>query len=47
MEPMVLKIKRVIEGEIGIPVRVQQEPDDTFRVVLLDNLAINPNTVED
>lgn len=46
-EPLVLKIKRAIEASIGIPVRVQQNPDDTFEVALLHNLALDPPTVED
>ena len=45
-EPLVLKIKRAVEDAIGVPVQVQQHPDNTFGVALLPDASVIPPAID-
>lgn len=36
MDPLILKIKRAVEAEVGLPVYIQQRPDNSFELVFAD-----------
>jgi len=47
VDPLVLRIKRAVEEAVGIPVKVQQNPDNTFGLTLLTNQVVEQQAAED